>query len=154
MEELKKGYKAPPITAPDQNGKQVSLSDYLGKKVVLYTYPEDDTPTCTIEACNLRDNFSELTSKGIVVLGVSPDDAAKHKKFEHKYSLPFTLLADPEMHILNAYGVYGEKQMFGNKYMGIFRRTFLIDEQGNLAHIIKAVRSKDHVAQILKAWGL
>ena len=154
MEELKIGDAAPAFTTTDQNGKTVTLADYAGKKVVLYTYPEDDTPTCTIEACNLRDNFSELTKRGIVVLGVSPDGEEKHKKFEKKYNLPFTLLADPEMHILNAYGVYGEKQMFGNKYMGIFRRTFLIDEKGKIAHIIKAVRSSNHVAQILKVWGL
>jgi len=154
MEELKIGDAAPAFTTTDQNGKTVTLADYAGKKVVLYPYPEDDSPPRTIEACNLRDNFSELTERGIVVLGVSPDGEEKHKKFEKKYNLPFTLLADPEMHILNAYGVYGEKQMFGNKYMGIFRRTFLIDEKGKIAHIIKAVRSSNHVAQILKVWGL
>jgi thioredoxin-dependent peroxiredoxin len=154
MEELQKGDKAPAFTATDQNGNKVSLKDFKGKKVVLFTYPEDDTPTCTIEACNIRDNYSELTTRGIVVLGVSPDDEVKHKQFENKFSLPYTMLADPKMKILNAYGVYGEKQMYGKRYMGIFRRTFLIDEQGNITHIIKAVRSKEHVAQILKSWGV
>lgn len=149
-----KGAKAPAFTANDQNGNTVSLKDYKGKKVVLYSYPEDDTTTCTQEACNLRDNFAELTQRGIVVLGVSPNDEASHKKFETKYSLPFTLLADPKMKIINAYGLWAEKQMFGNKYMGVLRRTFLINEKGIIDHIILAVRSKDHAAQIIKTWGL
>lgn len=151
---LQPGDKAPDFTTTDQNGATVSLKDFKGKKVALYTYPEDDTPTCTIEACNLRDNFPLLAQKGITVLGVSPDDAKSHKKFENKFSLPFTLLADPEMEIINKYGVYGEKQMYGRKYMGIFRRTFLINEKGVIEHIINVVRSKNHTAQILKAWGM
>lgn len=154
MDEIVVGAKAPQFVANDQNGKEIKLSDFLGKKVVLFSYPEDDSPTCTIEACNLRDNYTELVNRGIIVLGVSPDDEVKHKKFEEKFALPFTMLADTNMNILNAYGVYGEKNMYGRKYMGIFRRTFLINENGVIEHIIKAVRSKEHTAQILKVWGL
>ncbi len=151
---LQQGDTAPAFTSTDQNGNKVSLKDFKGKKVVLYTYPEDNTPTCTVEACNFRDNYHILTEKSIVLLGVSPDEEAKHKKFETKFALPFTLLADPKMKILNAYEVYGEKQLYGRKYMGIFRRTFLINEKGKIDHIINAVRSKDAVGQILKVWGL
>ena len=151
---LQTGDTAPAFTTTDQDGNKVSLKDFKGKKVVLYTYPEDDTPTCTIEACNLRDNYHLLTEKGIVLLGVSPDDEKSHKKFEAKHALPFTLLADTKMKILNAYGVYGEKQLYGRKYMGIFRRTFLINEKGKIDQIINVVRSKDATAQILKVWGL
>ena len=151
---LQAGDTAPAFTATDQNGNKVSLKDFKGKKVVLFTYPEDDSPTCTIEACNLRDNYSLLTGKGIVVLGVSPDDEKSHKKFETKFSLPFTMLADPNYKILDAYGVHGEKQMYGRTFIGIFRRTFLIDEKGKIAHIIAGVRSKIHTDQILKAWGM
>ncbi len=150
---LQAGDMAPAFTTIDQNGKTVSLSDYLGKKVVLFTYPEDDSPTCTVEACNLRDNYSQLTEKGMVVLGVSPDDQHSHKKFETKFSLPFTMLVDTDYKILDAYGVHGEKQMYGRKFIGIFRRTFLIDETGKIQHIISGVRSKIHSEQILKAWG-
>jgi peroxiredoxin Q/BCP len=119
MDEIVVGAKAPQFVANDQNGKEIKLSDFFGKKVVLFSYPEDDSPTCTIEACNLRDNYTELVSRGIIVLGVSPDDEVKHKKFEQKFALPFTMLADTDMNILNAYGVYGEKKMYGRKYMGI-----------------------------------
>lgn len=152
--ELQAGDKAPDFKVKDQNGAVVSLKDYKGKKVALFFYPEDDTPTCTIEACNLRDNYTLLKQKGIVVLGVSPDDEKKHKKFEAKFSLPYTLLADPEMKIIKKYGVWGEKQMFGNKYMGIKRTTFLINEKGHIDHIIKKVLSKSHAEQIIKAWQL
>ena len=151
---LQAGDTAPAFTATDQNGNKVSLKDFKGKKVVLFSYPEDDSPTCTIQACNFRDNYSALTEKGIVVLGVSPDDEKSHKKFETKFSLPFTMLADPEYKILDAYGVHGEKQMYGRTFIGIFRRTFLIDEKGKIFHIISGVRSKIHTDQILKAWGL
>lgn len=150
---LQAGDTAPAFTANDQNGNKVSLKDFKGKKVVLFTYPEDDSPTCTIEACNLRDNYSRLTDKGIVVLGVSPDDEKSHKKFEAKFNLPFTMLADTNYKILDAYGVHGEKQMYGRTFIGIFRRTFLIDEKGKIVHIIAGVRSKIHTDQILKAWG-
>ncbi|MBA2250740.1 MAG: thioredoxin-dependent thiol peroxidase [Chitinophagaceae bacterium] len=143
--------KAPSFKSTDQNGKPVSLADYKGKKVVLYFYPEDDTPTCTIEACNLRDNFSELKKKGLVILGVSPDDEKKHKKFEEKYSLPYTLIADPEKKIIDKYGVWGEKNLYGRKYMGLHRTTFLIDEKGIIKKIFKKPRSKIHSEEILKA---
>lgn len=152
--ELQAGDKAPDFKVKDQNGAVVSLKDYKGKKVALFFYPEDDTPTCTIEACNLRDNYALLKQKGIIVLGVSPDDEKKHKKFEAKFSLPYTLLADPEMKIIKKYDVWGEKQMFGNKYMGIKRTTFLINEKGSIDHIIKKVLSKSHAEQIIKAWKL
>lgn len=150
---LLEGDKAPNFKSKDQNGKSVSLADFKGKKVALYFYPEDDTPTCTIEACNLRDNFSLLTQNGIVVLGVSPDDETKHKKFEQKYNLPFTLIADKGKSIIEKYGVWGEKNLYGRKYMGLHRTTFLIDEKGVIKKIFKKPRSKMHSEEILKAWN-
>ena len=151
--ELTEGAKAPAFKAKNQNGKTISLADYKGKKVVLYFYPEDDTPTCTIEACNLRDNIWLLKKEGFEVLGVSPDDVAKHKKFEKKYDLPFTLVADPEHKIINAYGVWGEKNLYGRKYMGLHRTTFLIDEKGIIRKIFKKPRSAQHSEDIVKAWN-
>jgi thioredoxin-dependent peroxiredoxin len=150
--ELTEGSKAPAFKAKDQNGKTISLADYKGKKVVLYFYPEDDTPTCTIEACNLRDNYYLLSKEGFTVLGVSPDDVLKHKKFEKKYDLPFTLLADPEHKIIDKYGVWGEKNLYGRKYMGLYRTTFLIDEKGIIRKIFKKPRSAQHSEDIVKAW--
>lgn len=152
MEALQQGDKAPAFKAKDQNGNIVSLADYKGNKVVLFFYPEDDTPTCTVEACNLRDNYGLLKQKGLIVLGVSPDDEKKHKKFEEKYSLPFTMLADTGKKIIDKYGVWGEKNLYGHKYMGLKRTTFLIDEKGKIAHIIKGVRSKNHSQQIIDLW--
>jgi len=152
MTQLTENKKAPTFTAKDQNGNSVSLADFKGKKVVLYFYPEDDTPTCTVQACNLRDNFSLLKKEGIVVLGVSPDEEKKHKKFEAKYDLPFTLLADPEHKIIDKYGVWGEKQMFGNHYMGLIRTTFLIDEKGIIRKVFLKPKSKEHTQEILEAW--
>lgn len=149
---LTEGDTAPQFTSMDQNGKAVSLSDYKGKKVILYFYPEDDTPTCTTEACNLRDNFSVLKQKGMVVLGVSPDNVLQHKKFEQKFALPFTLIADPEKSIINMFGVWGEKNLYGRKYIGLQRTTFLIDEKGFIRKIFKKPRSKMHTEEILKAW--
>lgn len=149
---LSEGDKAPPFKSKDQNGKPVSLSDFKGKKVVLYFYPEDDTPTCTVEACNLRDNYSLLKQKGLVVLGVSPDDEKKHKKFEQKFDLPFTLVVDSDKKIIDKYGVWGEKNLYGRKYMGLHRTTFLIDEKGIIKKIFKKPRSKMHSQEILKAW--
>ena len=151
MTHLAEGEKAPDFKAKDQNGNVVSLKDFIGKKVVLYFYPEDDTPTCTIEACNLRDNYSALKKAGLVVLGVSPDDKKKHKKFEEKYNLPFTLLEDPDKKIIDKYGVWGEKNMYGRKYMGLLRTTFLIDEKGVIIKIFKKPKSKIHSEEILKA---
>lgn len=151
MIQLSEGEKAPAFKAKDQNGNLVSLGDFKGKKVVLYFYPEDDTPTCTLEACNLRDNYEELKRNGLIVLGVSPDDEKKHKKFEEKYSLPFTLLADPGKKIIEKYGVWGEKNLYGRKYMGLHRTTFLIDEKGIIKKIFKKPKSKIHSDEILKA---
>lgn len=151
MTPLTEGDKAPEFSANDQNGKKISLKDFKGKTVVLYFYPEDDTPTCTIEACNLRDNYADLQKEGLVVLGVSPDDGKKHKKFEEKYNLPFTLLEDPDKKIIDKYGVWGEKNLYGRKYMGLFRTTFLIDKDGIIFKIFKKPKSKIHSEEILKA---
>lgn len=152
MSHLKEGDKAPDFTGKDQNGKAVSLHDYRGKKVVLYFYPKDDTPGCTAQACNLRDNYSLLTKKGYVVLGVSTDSEKSHKKFGEKFELPFTLVADDDKKIVEAYGVWGEKKMMGNTYMGTNRTTFLIDEQGKIAHIISKPDTKNHTEEVLKLW--
>lgn len=153
MTSLTEGTKAPAFKGKDQNGKPVSLAGYKGKKLVLYFYPEDDTPTCTVQACNLRDNFGLLRKAGFEVLGVSPDEEKKHKKFEAKYSLPFTLIADPDHAIIDKYGVWGEKQLYGRKYMGLHRTTFLIDEKGIIRKIFLKPRSKQHTEEILKAWA-
>jgi peroxiredoxin Q/BCP len=147
--ELKEGDKAPLFTGVDQNGKKISLSDLKGKKVALYFYPEDDTPTCTIQACNLRDNYSLLKKNGFEVIGVSPDDEKKHKKFEAKYDLPFTLIADPNHTILEKYGVWGQKQLFGHVYMGVHRTTFVIDESGIISKIFIRPKNKAHAQEIL-----
>ena len=152
MTHLKEGDKAPGFTAKNQNGKNVSLSDFRGKKVVLYFYPEDDTPTCTIEACNLRDNYSLLKKEGFVVLGVSPDDEKSHKKFEKKFGLQFLLLADPQHAIIDKYGVWGEKQLFGRDYLGLHRTTFLIDKEGFIRKIFLKPQNKDHAEEIINAW--
>ena len=153
MSHLKIGDKAPAFVANDQNGLPVSLKDFKGQKVALYFYPKDDTPGCTAQACNLRDNFSELSDKGIVVLGVSVDEVKKHKKFEDKYKLPFRLVADEEKTIVADYGLWGEKKFMGKTYMGTSRVTFLIDEKGNIVHMIEKVDTKNHSAQILAFWG-
>lgn len=153
MPVLKEGDKAPAIKGLDQNGNKVSLADYKGKKLVLYFYPEDGTPTCTVQACNLRDNYGLLKNAGLEVLGVSPDDVAKHKKFERKHHLPFTLIADPKHAIIEKYGVWGPKQMFGHKYMGVYRTTFLIDEKGKIKKIIAKPKSKSHAEEIIAAWN-
>jgi peroxiredoxin Q/BCP len=150
MTELTTGMQAPEFTAADQDGNQVSLNDFRGKKVVLYFYPKDDTPGCTAEACDFRDNYTGLVAKGIAVLGVSVDDEASHKKFVSKHSLPFPLLADTDHKIVEAYGVWTEKNMYGKKYMGIQRTTFLIDENGIIRHILKKVDTKNATAQVLE----
>ena len=148
---LKEGDKAPAFQAKDQNGNKVSLSEFKGKKVVLYFYPEDDTPTCTVQACNLRDNYALLKKNGFEVIGVSPNDEKSHKKFETKFSLPFTLLADPGHAIINKYGVWGEKQMFGNKYMGVHRTTFVINEKGVISKIFLRPKNKEHAKEIIES---
>lgn len=150
---LKEGDKAPAFTGKDQDDQKVSLADYKGQKVVLYFYPEDDTPTCTIQACNLRDNYALLQQNGFTVLGVSPDEAAKHKKFEAKHGLPFTLVADPSHKIIDKYGVWGEKQLYGRRYMGLHRTTFVIDEKGVIRKIFLRPKSKQHAEEIIKAWN-
>jgi peroxiredoxin Q/BCP len=154
MTHLTENIKAPLFKSKDQNGKPVSLADFKGQKVVLYFYPEDDTPTCTIQACNLRDNFGLLKANGFVVLGVSPDEEKKHKKFETKYQLPFTLLQDPTHIIIDKYGVWGQKQLYGRTYMGLHRTTFLIDEKGVIKKIFLKPKSKQHTQEILEAWQL
>ena len=150
MSELKEGVKAPDFTAADQEGNLISLNQFAGKKVVLYFYPKDDTPGCTAEACDFRDNYQGLVAKGIVVLGVSVDDEKSHQKFAAKYNLPFTLLADTDKKIVEAYGVWVEKNMYGKKYMGISRKTFLINESGIIEHIIEKVDTKNATAQVLE----
>ena len=151
---LKPKDKASEFTAFDQDGKVHSLKDYKGQKVVLYFYPKDDTETCTKEACNLRDNYATLKKKGVVILGISPDTEKSHKKFEKKYSLPFTLLADPGSKIATEYGVWAEKTFMGCTYIGILRTTFLINEKGKIDHIIDKVVSKTHSEQIIEVWGI
>jgi peroxiredoxin Q/BCP len=152
MVTLKEGDKAPAFKGKDQNGNPVSLADYKGKKVVLYFYPEDDTPTCTIQACNLRDNYGLLKKEGFEVLGVSPDEEKKHKKFEAKYNLPFILLADPKHTIIDKYGVWDEKQLYGRKYMGILRTTFVLDEKGIIRKVFLRPKNKQHAEEIVAAW--
>lgn len=147
---LQAGDKAPDFEVNDQDGSPVKLSDYQGKKVVLYFYPKDNTPGCTAESCNLRDNYSELQNAGYEILGVSTDTEKSHLKFIEKQSLPFKLLADTEKQIHEKYGTWVEKQMYGRKYMGTARHTFLIDEKGTIERIIEKVKTKDHTAQILK----
>ncbi|RPA67171.1 thioredoxin-dependent thiol peroxidase [Cyclobacteriaceae bacterium YHN15] len=147
---LEVGKKAPEFEAKDQNGNLVKLSDFKGKKVVLYFYPKDNTPGCTAQACNLRDNHEALQKAGYVVLGVSSDSEKSHQKFIEKQNLPFTLLADEDLKVHEAYGTWVEKSMYGRKYMGTARTTFIIDENGNLSEIIEKVNTKEHTNQILK----
>jgi len=149
---LKPGDKAPIFTGKDQHGNKISLADFKGKVVILYFYPQDDTPTCTIQACNLRDNYSLLRNKGFVVLGVSPDDETSHQKFEKKFDLPFTLIADPAHKIIDRYGVWGEKQLYGREYMGLHRTTFLIDEKGIIRKIFLRPKNRAHAEEIIKSW--
>jgi peroxiredoxin Q/BCP len=154
MTELTTGMQAPEITANDQDGNPISLDQFKGKTVVLYFYPKDDTPGCTAEACDFRDNYQGLLSKDIVVLGVSVDDELSHKKFIDKHSLPFPLLADTEHKIVNDYGVWIEKNMYGKKYMGVNRRTFIIDSHGIIKEIIKKVDTKNATGQVLELLSL
>jgi peroxiredoxin Q/BCP len=149
---LNEGDIAPDFTTRDQSGKEVKLADFRGRRVVLYFYPKDDTPGCTKEACSLRDSYDAFTEKDIKVLGVSNDDEASHQKFISKFNLPFDLLADTEKEIVNAYGVFGEKNMYGKKYMGINRTTFLIDDEGKIKKIFKKVNVSEHADEVLKAF--
>jgi thioredoxin-dependent peroxiredoxin len=148
---LKEGDKAPEFTALTQNGARVSLSDFKGKPVILYFYPRDDTPGCTKEACGFRDGFAEFKKKGAVLLGVSIDSPKSHAKFADKYKLPFTLVADEDKAIVQAYGVWGEKKFMGRKYMGTHRVTFLIGRDGKIQKIWLAVKPDQHAAEVLAA---
>lgn len=146
---LAAGKKAPAFKGINEKGETVSLADYKGKKLVLYFYPKDSTPTCTTEACDLRDNYKLLLKKGYEVLGVSPDGVKSHVKFISKHELPFSLIADEDHSIAEAFGVWGEKTMYGRKYMGILRTTYIIDEKGKIETVIDKVESKAHAKQII-----
>ena len=150
---LKEGSTAPAFKTKDANGETVSLKDLRGQKLVLYFYPKDDTPGCTKEACSFRDAFSQFKKKGIAVLGVSPDTEAAHQKFVTKYKLPFTLLADTDRSIAEAYGVWGEKKFMGRTYMGVHRTTYLIDEKGKIKKIFEKVKPEDHASEVLEAFA-
>ncbi len=150
MAELKEGDTAPQFTAQDQNGDTISLGDFKGKDVILYFYPKDDTPGCTAEACDFRDNYQSLQAQGFNVIGVSTDDETSHKKFVNKYQLPFTLIADTDKSIVEAYGVWVEKNMYGKKYMGTARKTFIIDKEGKIKKIIDKVDTKESSKQVLE----
>jgi peroxiredoxin Q/BCP len=151
MTQLKEGLKAPVFKGKDQEGNLISLEDFKGKKVVLYFYPKDDTPGCTAEACNLRDNYEGLLSRGFAIVGVSPDSSTSHARFRDKYKLPFSLVADPDKEIIKAYGAWGEKNRYGKTYEGVLRTTFILDESGNILKKISKVDAKNHTAQILEA---
>jgi peroxiredoxin Q/BCP len=149
MATITEGAKAPAFKGKDQAGKLVSLANYKGKKLILFFYPKDNTPGCTAEACSLRDNYKLLQKNGFELLGVSIDDEKSHQKFITKFDLPFPLLADTDQSVVNSYEVWVEKSMYGRKYMGTARKTFIIDEKGKIAHIIEKVDTKDHAGQIL-----
>ncbi len=148
------GKKAPAFSAIDQDGEKIKLADFKGKKLALYFYPKDNTSTCTVQACNLRDGFKMLEKQGITVVGVSPDDEKSHLKFITKHELPFRIIADTDKKLVENFGVWGEKQLYGNKYMGVFRTTFLIDETGVVVKIISKPKVKEHAAEIAAGFGL
>ncbi|TAJ15477.1 thioredoxin-dependent thiol peroxidase [Marinilabiliaceae bacterium JC017] len=148
MATLKEGDKAPVFSGLNQDDKSISLNDFSGKKVILYFYPKDNTPGCTAEACNLNDNFADLTDDGFVVVGVSPDSATAHQKFIAKHNLQFNLIADTQKDILQLYNAWGEKKMYGKTYMGVLRKTFIINEDGIIEKIIEKIKTKDHTNQI------
>lgn len=150
MTELKVGAEAPDFTAKDQNGNDFTLSSLRGKEVILYFYPKDDTPGCTAEACSFRDNYQSLLEKGFEVVGVSTDDEKSHQKFINKYQLPFTLISDTDKHIVENYGVWVEKNMYGKKYMGTARKTFILDKEGKIKSIIEKVDTKNSSQQVLE----
>ncbi len=147
---LEAGTRAPAFTATTFDGTKVKLTDYKGQKVALYFYPKDNTSGCTAQACNLRDNIAELAAHDIAVIGVSPDDNTSHESFAEKHGLPFPLVADPEHKIIDKYGVWGEKKLYGKTFMGMARTTFLIDEMGVIAHVFKRPKTGDHAAEILR----
>ncbi len=151
MNELQVGDPAPPIKAKDQEGNEFDLNALRGKKVILYFYPKDDTPGCTKQACNLRDNYTALQKQGYEVVGVSADKEIKHQKFIAKYDLPFTLLADTDKKVIQDYNAWGEKKFMGKTYKGILRKTYVIDEEGKIEDIIEKVKTKEHTEQILKS---
>ncbi|MEI6174002.1 MAG: thioredoxin-dependent thiol peroxidase [Bacteroidota bacterium] len=153
MATLKKGDDAPDIDAVDQHGNRISLADFRGSKVILYFYPKDNTPGCTAEACNLRDNYHVLNEKEFKIIGVSADDERSHKNFSEKFGLPFAIIPDKARKIIMDYGVWGRKKLYGKEYDGINRMTFIIDEAGKIAHIFTKVDTKNHTAQILKELG-
>ena len=146
---LETGQKAPAFEGLDQNGKTIKLEDFSGSKLILYFYPKDNTPGCTAESCDLRDNYQMWLGKGYKVLGVSPDSQKSHQKFIEKYNLPFPLIADTELKIIKDYGAWGTKKMYGKTYDGLLRTTFVIDEQGNIEQIFDKVKTKEHTQQIL-----
>lgn len=151
MANLSKGEKAPDFSGLNQNGETISLSNFRGKKLIIYFYPKDNTPGCTAESCNLNDNYQMWLSKGYEVVGISPDSVASHKKFADKFKFGFNLIADPETKILQDYGVWGEKSMYGKKYMGVLRTTFVVNENGNIEEIFDKVDTKNHTDQIIQA---
>ena len=153
MASLSKGDQAPEFHGLNQNGEEISLGGFKGKKLILYFYPKDNTPGCTAESCNLNDNYMMWLSKGYEVVGISPDNVASHKKFADKFKFGFNLVADPDTKILQDYGVWGEKNMYGKVYEGIIRKTFVISETGKIEHIFDKVDTKDHTNQILQALG-
>ena len=151
---LQPGTTAPlDIALTDQHGEATSLRHYLGKPIILFIYPKDNTPTCTKEACSLRDGYQDLKAAGYEVLGLSPDGEKSHQKFIAKFDLPFTLLSDPEHELIEALGAWGEKQMYGKKYMGVFRTTFVLDSEGVITHVVEKVKSKEHSEQLLSLLG-
>ena len=150
---LNVGQKAPYFEGTDQEGKMIRLSDFKGKKVILYFYPKDNTPGCTKEACNLRDNYVELINSRFAVVGVSPDSEKSHKGFSEKYSLPFPLIADPDKKIMNEYGAWGEKMMYGKTVTGVLRTTYIIDENSVIEKVVKKVDTASHTEQIFKLYN-
>ena len=150
MTHLKPGDKAPNFSGVNQNGEKIALKDFKGKKLILFFYPRDNTPTCTVEACNLRDNYSMLQEKGYELLGVSPDTQKKHQNFIKKFDFPFPLLADESLAVTKAFNVWGPKKFMGREFDGLHRTTFVIDEKGKIEQVITKVKSKDHAAQILE----
>ena len=154
MTSLNVGDKAPDFVALNEFGQSISLSDFLGKKIVLYFYPKDMTPGCTAESCNLSENYSLLQEKGFIVLGVSPDSSKSHQKFIDKYNLPFSLIADEDKAVIKAFGVWGPKKFMGKEYDGVHRTTFVIDQDGVIEKVFSKVKTKDHTNQILESYSL